>query len=81
MKMSRQEAEKIVAQLSAMTQKNMVKAMTEDDEFHRLHDELLANGWASLAEEMERRADGKVVCKMRLVRGDDPEWLRLEPTR
>lgn len=80
MKMSRQEAEKIVAQLSAMSQKDMVKAMTEDDEFRRLHDELLANGWASLAEGMERRADGKVVCKMCLVRGDDPEWLRIKPT-
>ena len=80
MKMSRQEAEKIVAQLSAMTQKDMVKAMTEDEAFRRLHDELLADGWATLTEGMERRTDGKIVCAMRLVRGDDPEWLRLKPT-
>ena len=63
-----------------MTQKDMVKAMTEDEAFRRLHDELLADGWATLTVEMERRADGIVVCKMRLARGDDPEWLRLKPT-
>ena len=80
MKMSRQKAEKIIAQLSVMTQKDMVKAMTEDEAFRRLHDELLADGWATLTKGMERRADGIVVCKMRLVRGDDPEWLRLKPT-
>ena len=79
-KMTRLEAEKIVARLSAMTQKDMVKAMTEGEEFHRLHDELLANGWATLTEGMKRHKDGKIVCKMRLVRGDDPEWLRLKPT-
>ena len=79
-KMTQLDAEKIVARLSAMTQKDMVKAMTEGEEFHRLHDELLANGWATLTEGMERRKDGKIVCSMRLVRGDDPEWLRLKPT-
>ena len=79
-KMTRLDAEKIVARLSAMAQKDMVKTMTEDEEFHRLLEDLLANGWATLAEGMERRKDGKVVCKMRLVRGDDPEWLRLKPT-
>lgn len=79
-KMTRQEAEKIVAQLSAMTQKDMVKAMSEDEEFRRLHDELLANGWATLTEGLEKRKDGKIVCAMRLVRGDDPEWLRIKPT-
>ena len=78
--MIRQDAEKIVARLSAMTQKDMVKAMTEDEEFRRLHDELLANDWATLTEGMKRRKGGKIVCKMRLVRGDDPEWLRLKPT-
>ena len=78
--MTRREAEKIAAQLSAMTQKDMVKSMTEDEEFRRLHDELLANGWATLTEGMEKRKDGKIVCNMRLVRGDDPEWLRLKPT-
>ena len=35
----------------------------------------------TLAEGMERRKDGKIVCKMRLVRDDDPEWLRLKPSR
>ena len=79
-KMTQLDAEKIVARLSAMTQKDMVKAMTEGEEFRRLHDELLANGWATLTEGMERRKDGKIVCNMRLVRGDDPEWLRLKPT-
>ena len=34
----------------------------------------------TLAEGMKRHKDGKIVCKMRLVRGDDPEWLRLKPT-
>lgn len=79
-KMTQLDAEKIVARLSAMTQKDMVKAMTEGEEFRRLHDELLANGWATLTEGMEKRKDGKVISKMRLVRGDDPEWLRLKPT-
>ena len=79
-KMTRQEAEKIVARLSAMTRKDMVKAMSEDEEFRRLHDELLANGWATLTEGLEKRKDGKIVCAMRLVRGDDPEWLRIKPT-
>lgn len=79
-KMTRLDAEKIVARLNAMTQKDMVKAMTEDEEFRRLHDELLANGWATLTEGMEKRKDGKIVCKLRLVRGDDPKWLRLKPT-
>ena len=79
-KMTQLEAEKIVARLSVMTQKDMVKAMAEDEEFRRLHDELLAGGWAALTEGMERHKDGKIVCKMRLVRGDDPEWLRLKPT-
>ena len=78
--MTKAEAEKIVVKLSAMTQKDMVKAMTEDEEFRRLHEELLANGWATLAEGMKRHKDGKIVCEMRLVRGDDPEWLRLKPT-
>ena len=78
--MTREEAEKIVTRLSAMTQKNMVKAMTEDEEFRTLHDKLLANGWATLTEGMEKRKDGKIVCAMRLVRGDDPEWLRIKPT-
>lgn len=79
-RMMKAEAGKIVAKLSAMTQKDMVKATTEDEEFRRLHDELLANGWATLTEGMKRHKDGKVVCKMRLVRGDDSEWLRLKPT-
>ena len=79
-RMTKAEAEKIVAKLSAMTQKDMVKATTEVGEFRRLHDELLANGWAALTEGMKRHKDGKIVCKMRLVRGDDPEWLRLKPT-
>ena len=79
-KMTRLDAEKIVACLSAMTQKDMVKAMTEDKEFRRLHDELLFNGWATLADRMGMRTEGKVVCAMRLVRSDDPEWLRLKPT-
>lgn len=78
--MTRLDAEKIVVRLSAMTQKDMVKAMTADDEFRRLHDELLAAGWATLSEGMQRRKDGKIVCNLRLVRGDDPEWLRLKPT-
>ena len=78
--MTRLDAEKIVVRLSAMTQKDMVKAMTEDEEFRRLHEDLLANGWATLNEGMEKRKDGKVISKMRLVRGDDPEWLRLKPT-
>ena len=78
--MTKAEAEKIVVKLSAMAQKDMVKATTEDEEFHRLHEELLAGGWATLAERMKRYKDGKIVCKMRLVRGDDPEWLRLKPT-
>ena len=78
--MTKAEAEKIVAKLSAMTQKDMVKATTEVGEFHRLHEELLAGCWATLAEGMKRHKDGKVVCKMRLVRGDDSEWLRLKPT-
>ena len=78
--MTKAEAEKIVAKLSAMTEKDMVKAMTEGEGFRRFHDELLANGWATLAEGMERRKGGKIVCKMRLVRGDDREWLRLKPT-
>ena len=78
--MTREEAEKIVTRLSAMTQKNMVKAMTEDEEFRTLHDKLLANGWATLTEGMEKRKNGEIVCKMRLVRGDDPEWLRIKPT-
>ena len=79
-RMMKAEAGKIVAKLSAMTQKDMVKATTEDEEFRRLHEELLAGGWAILAAGMKRHKDGKIVCKMRLVRGDDPEWLRLKPT-
>ena len=79
-RMTKAEAKKTVAKLSVMTQKDMVKAMAEDAKFHRLHDELLANGWATLTEGMERHKNGKIVCKMRLVRGDDPEWLRLKPT-
>ena len=65
MKMSRQEAEKIVAQLSAMTQKDMVKAMTEDEEFRSLHDELLANGWATLTagEETLPSHKGMIACR------------------
>ena len=54
--MTRLDAEKIVVRLSAMTQKDMVKAMTEDEEFRRLHEDLLANGWATLNEGMEKRS-------------------------
>ena len=71
------QAQKLVDRMDAMTRRNMVKAMTQSEEFAELREKLFAGGWVMLAEKYERMKDGRLTCRMRLTTPDDPEWADL----
>ena len=71
------QAQKLVDRMDAMTRRNMVKAMTQSEEFAELREKLFAGGWVMLAEKYEQLNDGRLTCRMRLTTLDDPEWADL----
>ena len=75
--LTKTEAQKLVDRMNALTSRNMVKAMTQSEEFAELREKLFAGGWVMLAEKCEQMKDGRLTCRMRLTTPDDPEWADL----